>query len=153
MKRPGHHQMLGLSVGDKFFTFRTPKWKRIMSSLMWGKMKTIAWDTAFQIALRNCSKEAAGKTSIYVIWVKGQYLQSGTYILQKVFACLALGIFTNFYFKNFYGKIISAWVHILIYSKIDLQIFCFHLPPSEDPLESEFLKVEHFVIYISFPNK
>ena len=75
------------------------------------------------------------------------------YILQKVFACLALGIFTNFYFKNLYGKIISAWVHILIYSKIDLQIFCFHLPPSEDPLESEFLKVEHFVIYISFPNK
>ena len=86
MKRPGHHQMLGLSVGDKCFTFRTPK--RIMSSLIWGKMKTVAWDTAFQIALRNCSRKAAGKTSIYVIWVKGQYLQSGTYILQKVSASL-----------------------------------------------------------------
>ena len=55
---------------------------------MWSKMRTAAWEIAFQIALRNCSKEAAGKTSIYVIWVKGQYLQSGTYILQKVFASL-----------------------------------------------------------------
>ena len=33
---------------------------------------------------------------------------------------------------------------------LNLQIFSFHLPPSEDSLESEFLKVEHFVIYISF---
>ena len=28
-------------------------------------------ETAFQIALRNCSKEAEGKVSVYVILVKG----------------------------------------------------------------------------------
>ena len=49
-------------------------------------MRTIAWETAFQIALRNCSEELRGKVSIYVILVKGKYMQSSTYFLQKVFA-------------------------------------------------------------------
>ena len=49
-------------------------------------MKAIALETAFQLALRNCSKEAGGKVSIYVILVKGEYMQSGTYFLQKVSA-------------------------------------------------------------------
>ena len=30
-------------------------------SWIWGKMKTAAWDTAPQITLRNCSKEAGGE--------------------------------------------------------------------------------------------
>ena len=34
------------------------------SSYNWGKMRTIASETAFQIALRNCSKELRGKVSI-----------------------------------------------------------------------------------------
>ena len=42
-------------------------------------MKTIVPETAFQIALRNCSKEAGWKVSIYVILVKGEYMQSSTY--------------------------------------------------------------------------
>ena len=35
-------------------------------------MRTIAWETAFQIALRNCSKEVWGKISViqYMILVK-----------------------------------------------------------------------------------
>ena len=33
-------------------------------SFIWGKMRTIAWETAFQIALRNCSKEVVMKVSI-----------------------------------------------------------------------------------------
>ena len=28
--------------------------------LLWGKMRTAAWETAPQIALRHCSKEAGG---------------------------------------------------------------------------------------------
>ena len=48
------------------------------SSYNWGKMRTIAWETAFQIALRNCSKEVGGKISIYVILVKEEYMQSST---------------------------------------------------------------------------
>ena len=45
-------------------------------------------ETASQIALRNCSKETGGKISIYVILVKGEYVQSSTYFLQKVSASL-----------------------------------------------------------------
>ena len=46
---------------------------------MWSKMRTAAWEIAFQIALRNCSKEIVGTVSIYVILVKGEYMQSSTY--------------------------------------------------------------------------
>ena len=41
-------------------------------------MRTIAQETVFQIALRNCSKEVGGKISIYVILVKEEYMQSST---------------------------------------------------------------------------
>ena len=44
-------------------------------------MKTISKET-FQIALRNCSKVVEGEISIYVILVKGEYMQSSTYLLQ-----------------------------------------------------------------------
>jgi len=40
-------------------------------SFIWGKMKTIAQDTASQVAPRNCSKEVEKKVSIDVILVKG----------------------------------------------------------------------------------
>ena len=49
-------------------------------------MRTAAQETASQIALRNRSKEVGGKVSIDVILVKGQYMQSNTYFLQKVSA-------------------------------------------------------------------
>ena len=54
-------------------------------SFIWGKMRTIAQER-FQIALRNCSREVAGKVSIniYVILVKGEYMQLSTYFLHKV---------------------------------------------------------------------
>lgn len=32
---------------------------------IWGKMRTIAWETASHVALRNCSEEEVGK-SVYV---------------------------------------------------------------------------------------
>ena len=37
-------------------------------SLIWDKMRTIAQETAFQIALRNCSKEVGGKVSVIYDW-------------------------------------------------------------------------------------
>ena len=49
-------------------------------------MKTISKETTFQIALRNCSKVVEGEISKYVILVKGEYMQSSTYFLQKVSA-------------------------------------------------------------------
>ena len=35
-------------------------------SFIWGKMRTIVWETAFQIALRNCSKEVGRGARIYI---------------------------------------------------------------------------------------
>ena len=57
-------------------------------SFIWDKMWTAVRETASQRALRNCSKEAGGKVSIYVILVKEEYMQSSTYFLQKVSASL-----------------------------------------------------------------
>ena len=47
-------------------------------------MRTIAQETAFQIALRNCSEEVGGEVRIYVILEKGEAVQSSTGFLQKV---------------------------------------------------------------------
>ena len=45
---------------------------RVVLSFIWGKMRTIARETASQIAPRNCSEEvAAGEVSPYVVLVKG----------------------------------------------------------------------------------
>ena len=43
-----------------------------------GNMRTVVQETTPQIALRNCSKEVVGTDSIYVILVKGEYMQSST---------------------------------------------------------------------------
>ena len=45
-------------------------------------MGTIAWETAFQIALRNCSKEVAGEVSVCGTLVKEENMQTSTYFLQ-----------------------------------------------------------------------
>ena len=42
-------------------------------------MRTEAWERA----LRNCSKEVGGKVSIYVILVKGEYMQSNIYVSKR----------------------------------------------------------------------
>ena len=51
-------------------------------------MRTAARETAPQIALRNCSKEAGeGEVRIYMILVKGKYMQSNIiFFFQKVSA-------------------------------------------------------------------
>ena len=57
-------------------------------NFLWGNMMTATWETAPQVTLRNCSKDVGGKERIYVILVKGEYVQSSTNILEKVFASL-----------------------------------------------------------------
>ena len=61
---------------------------------MWGKIRTIAWEIAPHTALRNCSKEVGVKVSIYVILVKGEYMQSSTHFWQKVTASHEKQMFT-----------------------------------------------------------
>ena len=53
-----------------FVNLNTPC-KNCESNFIWGKMRTITWETAPQIALRNCSKGATGKAHMYVILVNG----------------------------------------------------------------------------------
>ena len=53
-------------------------------SFIWGKMRTAARETAPQIALRNCSKEMGeGEVRIYMILVKGKYMQSNIYFSRR----------------------------------------------------------------------
>ena len=50
----------------------------------WGKMRTAGWETAPQTDLRNCSKEAGGKVSVYhLTLVKRDFTQSSTYFSRK----------------------------------------------------------------------
>ena len=55
-------------------------------SFIWGKLETAALESAPQIALRNCSKEV--EDSMYVILVKGEYMQSSMFIFYKISAGL-----------------------------------------------------------------
>ena len=51
-----------------------------MRVVIWDKMRITAQRAAFQLALRNCSKEVGGrKVSIYAILVKGIYMQLSTH--------------------------------------------------------------------------
>ena len=46
---------------------------KVELSFIWGKMRTIAQEAAFQIALRHCTKEAGEKNvGIYGILLKGE---------------------------------------------------------------------------------
>ena len=47
-------------------------------------MRTVARETALQIALRNCSKEVRGKVRIRVILVKGESMQSSTHFGRRL---------------------------------------------------------------------
>ena len=60
---------------DRYRLKKSARRESCKLSFIWGKMRTVARETAFQIALRNCSKEVGGKVSIYVILVKGEYMQ------------------------------------------------------------------------------
>ena len=52
---------------------------------MWSKMRTMAWETASRIVLRNCSKEV-GRVSIDVILVKREESMQSNIYLQEVSA-------------------------------------------------------------------
>ena len=49
-------------------------------------MRTVALDSAPQVALGDCSKAAGEKVSVEVILVKGEYMQSSRVFLQNVSA-------------------------------------------------------------------
>ena len=51
-------------------------------------MRTIAHETVFQIALRNCSKEVRGKSVHICDFGEGGYMQSSIYFFKTVSASL-----------------------------------------------------------------
>ena len=44
-----------------------------VASLIWGKMRTVALETALQIALRDCSKEVVGEGQYIGFWWRGEF--------------------------------------------------------------------------------
>lgn len=52
-----------------------------------GKMRAVAWETAFQRALRNCSEKVGEKSVLFMILVNGLHAVRYTY-WQKVTASL-----------------------------------------------------------------
>ena len=57
--------------------------ERCQLSFIWGRTRTEACESAPQTALRSHSKDVGGKVSIYVILVKGEYMQSSTYFPRR----------------------------------------------------------------------
>ena len=47
-------------------TYQNAQRESLELSFIWGKMRTAAQETAAQIALRNCSKEAGDERSVYL---------------------------------------------------------------------------------------
>ena len=64
---------LKLSTGKKKSRRESCEW-----SFTWGKMRTIVWEAACQIALRNCSKKVDRKVSVYAILMKAEYMKLST---------------------------------------------------------------------------
>ena len=63
--------MNGVNYGEK----KKAQHESCELSFIGGKMRTIVWETDFQIALRYCSKEVEGKVSTFMILVKEEYIQ------------------------------------------------------------------------------
>ena len=78
------HGDIFLDLALPMYLFSTGKKKKSSQqescklSFIWGKMRTLALETAFQIALRSCSREVGEKVIINVILVKGEYMQLST---------------------------------------------------------------------------
>ena len=52
-------------------------------SFIWGKLRTMGQETAFQIALRNHSKKVGGSSVLYMNLVKGGGMCSQVHILAE----------------------------------------------------------------------
>ena len=53
-------------------------------SFIWGRLRTIAQETASQIVLRNCSLEPGEEVSIHMVWGKGECVQSSTHFGRRL---------------------------------------------------------------------
>lgn len=70
---------MGLSLVSECQLKKNSQHESFELSFIWGKTRTIAWETEFQIALRNCSKEVGGNFSVMYDFSEGAYMQSCTH--------------------------------------------------------------------------
>ena len=52
-------------------------------SFVWGKMRTVAQETAFHIALRNCSRDVGNRSVLYMILVKRSCAVKNTFYQKR----------------------------------------------------------------------
>ena len=55
-------------------------------SFIWGKMRTAAWETAPQVALRDCSKESVMQGQYIRLWWMESSMPSSTHFTKVFFA-------------------------------------------------------------------
>ena len=70
----------------KLLTKYNAQGERCEFSFIWGKMRTIAWETASQIALRNSSKEVEGAKVSYIC----DFGEGGVHVIKHTFFCRSL---------------------------------------------------------------
>ena len=106
---------------------------------IWGQMRTIAQETACQIALRNCSIEVREDVSIHVILVKG-HMWNEAHVWQKVVsshsrkADVSVNDFSAFLDMRRCKKLGSSNLLLKISEDLLCQFFPEHrVPPSWSP--------------------
>ena len=67
------------------------QWQICELIFIWGQLKTIAQETAFQITLRNCSKDVEGRSVYTWSWWRGVNAIKYIYILQEVSVSSSVG--------------------------------------------------------------
>ena len=89
-------------------------------SFIWGKMKSIVWETAFQVALRNSSKESRGKSeNRWFLW-RGSpcnpalmFCRRLLLVMKDFSAFLDMRKCENWAHKIFSGKYLTIWRPVL----------------------------------------
>ena len=104
------------------------------SSFIWGKMRTIAWETASQIALRNSSREVGRRSVLHMILVRWVHAAKYTFWQRLTAHCkeqmsqlMILVLFLDM-------RRCKNWAHkIWKYLTIEADLFC-HFPQNTECL-------------------
>ena len=103
---------------------------RAVSCFIWSKMKTASWQTAAQIALRNCSKEVGGRSCICdfgiggVHAIKHKYIYILLYIYIYYIIYIYIYIYLYIYIYIYINKrfLLVSW-RLLLVMKITMKDF------------------------------
>ena len=71
-----------LYVATLLLTKKDAQHESFKLSFIWDKMRTAAWETAPQIALRDCSKQVMGEGQYIRFWWRGNSMKSSAYFIR-----------------------------------------------------------------------